>query len=162
MPRLALLPLLFGISTAAHATPKNAFGVGVGFPDMLHLDYQQWIKPKTSIEVNLTPLVMLNIATVGLNHHIPLSASATQDHNLLISGNVMTLVGMMDGSPAFGVGGRVGYEWFLKHVGFSVAGGPTLLQTTGGPTRLESLVGGRLTLWFLKRDAPAEASEPSP
>ncbi len=146
-----LLVFLSGFATSAYAAPKSAIGAGVGFPGLLHVDYQHWVKPQTSIEVNLTPLVLLNVGVVGVNHHIPLSSSTPQDHNLLVSGNVMTLVGMMDGSPAFGVGGRVGYEWFLKHVGFSVAAGPSLLQTTGGPVRLQPLVGGRLTMWYVKR-----------
>jgi len=57
----------------------------------------------------------------------------------------------MDGSPAFGLGGRVGYEWLSTKFGASVAAGPTLLQTTGGPCELQPFFDFRVTLWNVKR-----------
>ena len=126
-------------------------GAGVGFAELIHLDYQRWVTEKTSIDVALTPLLVLNIVSVGASRHIPMVSSDTRAHNIVLSGNALVLVGMMDGSPALGVGGHVGYEWLLEHFGISASGGPLVLQTTGGPGRTELGASWRVTAWWVRR-----------
>ena len=129
--------------------PRSAFGGGVGFMGLLHIDYHRWVADDMSIEVGLTPLFMLNVASAGATRHINLAPSASNDHNLVVSAVVVGIVGIMDGTPAFGPGVRVGYEWLARRVGISLAGGPVVFV---GPRSIGVLAPDvRLTVWGVKR-----------
>jgi len=164
MTRFALLlaAMLLGAPTAQASTasgaPQAAFGGGVGFMTLLHLDYRSWVEPNRSIEFTLTPLLMLNVGVVSFNKHVPLSSSASAQQNLVVSGTVTGLVGIMDGSPAFAPGVRAGYEVFSKHRGVTLSAGAIYLIGSG-----DSILDGelapdlRLTVWRLKRENTEKA-----
>ena len=132
--------------------PRFAVGGGLGFISLLHLDYSHWVGSNTSVELGLTPLLFLNVGVLGLTRHVLLSSSASTERNLVVSGIVTGLYGIMDGSPAVGPGARVGYEWLGEHVGVSTTLGAIYLVGKG-----DSLGEGdfapdvRLTMWFVRR-----------
>jgi hypothetical protein len=125
--------------------PKFTIGGGLGMVGMLHLDYNHWVGPKTSVEFGLTPLLFLNFGVVGISQHLPLSSSASSNHNFVVSATVAGMHGIMDGLPAAGPGARIGYEWFGEGFGISfTAGAAYLIGTSVIPD-------ARLTLWYVKR-----------
>lgn len=126
--------LWLGLAGNVHAAPTSTLGAGLGFPHILHIDYSHWVENDVSVDFVLTPLFFLNIGMVGVTKHIPLSTASSSDHNVFVSGTVTGLVGFMDGSPAVGPGGRVGYEWLGKHVGIRLHGGGIVLRTSMGRT----------------------------
>ena len=138
-------------------TSQSAFGGGVGFINLLHLDYRSWVEPDRSIEFTLTPLLMLNVGVISFNKHTPLPSSASAKHGLVLSGTVTGLVGIMDGSPAFAPGLRAGYEVFHKHRGITLSAGGIYLIGSGDSI-LEGEIGPelRLTLWRLRQENSQE------
>ena len=143
--------------STAHAAdsmdpPRLAVGGGVGFIGLLHVDYSHWVARNTSVDLGLTPLIYLDVGGLGLTQHVPFSSSASSEHNLVVSGMVTGLVGIMDGSPAVGPGARAGYEWLGEHLGVSATLGAVYVVGQG-----DSLGEGdvapdvRLTMWFVWR-----------
>ena len=65
MWNLLRIALLLGAPSVVAAAPRKMVGAGVGFAELIHLDYQRWVTEQTSIDVALTPLLVLNILSVG-------------------------------------------------------------------------------------------------
>ena len=86
---------------------RSAFGAGVGFTGLLHIDYQRWMTEQTSFEVGLTPLILHNVVAVAVTQHFNLPSSTKSfDTNLVVSGMWMHIVNM--GGIAGGPGMRMG------------------------------------------------------
>lgn len=138
------------LSTGGENTrPKYTLGGGPGFIHLLHVDYSRWIKEDLSLGFSLTPLLMLNVATIGVNKHVSLLQKGKMEHNFLVSGGVTGIVGIMDGSPAIGPNGRVGYEWLGERFGFRSYLGGLVIWTSQNDVDFGPDVG--FSLLYVKR-----------
>jgi hypothetical protein len=148
----ASILIILGCVNSAHAEessgmaphPNYGIGGGVGFTSLLHIDYQNWINEKSSIEVGLTPMLLHNVLLVAYNHHINLKTEGTRTHNLVASGGYLGIANL--GFIFNGVGARVGYEILGDKRGFSLVVGGFV-----SPDELKALPSVRLTIWGLKR-----------
>ena len=126
---------------------RSAFGAGVGFAGLLHIDYQRWMTEQTSFEVGLTPLIVHNVVAVAVTQHFNLPSSTKSfDTNLVVSGMWMHIVNM--GGIAGGPGMRMGLEIINQRFGVSLAGGPAI--AIGGEFDGDLLGDVRLTFWKVK------------
>ena len=157
----ALLIGPFGFLAPAHAESaevveapravKHAFGVGMGIPSLLHLDYQLWFNERSSMDVALTPLLLHNVLVVGYKHHIQLNANTSGTHNLLISGGYMGVANL--GFLFSGVGAGTGYEYLGRSVGISGVAGAFInpFDVDSYNSNREVLPHLHVTVWFLRR-----------
>ena len=105
-------------------------GVGLGFVHLLHIDYRRPFKEELSFELSVTPLLMLNVVTFGVSKQVPLTYTAQLQRQLSLSGGVMGIVGIMDGSPALGPNIRFGYERLGKRFGYRLYLGGGVVWTS--------------------------------
>lgn len=115
----------------------------MGFTGLLHVDYQNWVGKKTSIEIGLTPLLLHNVLLVAANHRI---GQSNYNKNPIVSGAYLGITNM--GFTFNGVGGRVGWEALGEEVGFSIVGGPFVGVGDGS---FRPLVDVRVTAWGVHR-----------
>jgi len=123
---------------------RHSLGAGVGFVGLVHVDYSRGLAEGWRLDAGLTPLLVLNVGVVGATRLLPIGTDAHAQYNLLLSGTVGGIVGMMDGTPAAGPGARIGIERVSKHVGLSVAAGG--LAVVGQGLNVSPLPDVRLTL----------------
>ena len=125
---------------------RAAFGVGIGYPSLLHLDYQRRMMNNMSWEIGLTPMLMHNVVSIAVTKHVDLNSTASSDTDFLVSGMWTHIVNI--GGIAGGPGVRVGVERMSQRSGYSLTGGP--LVVIGGEFNGDLLFDIRLTRWKLK------------
>jgi hypothetical protein len=128
--------------------PKYTLGVGLGSIHFLHVDYSRWKTDSLSLDVSLTPYLLLNVCTVGVTNHISLTENTNTEHNLLISGGIIGIDGFLS-PPAFGPNGRIGYEWLGKNIGLRGYLGGLVLFTSKQDIEFGPDV--RFSLMYVKR-----------
>ena len=155
MPRTFICFLLYfivGINSAnaqyeqSTLPPRYAIGGGLGWTGMIHVDYQNWITEKTSVELGLTPLLLHNVLLVSANRHIEISKTPSTNRNLLVSGSYLGIANI--GFIYNGVGVRVGYESLKNRVGYSLVGGPFVRLDIADS---QPMLDVRATVWWIKR-----------
>jgi len=135
-------------SVESVAPPTSAVGGGVGFPGIVHVDYQRWIGKHTFVELGLTPLLLHNVVSVGLNQELRLSPSSWKtEHGLAVGAEWMHIVNI--GGIAGGPGVQLGYQFRRGWFGMSVSG--WVGQAVGGEFSGEGLQSTNVTLWAVKR-----------
>ncbi|MEC7947526.1 MAG: hypothetical protein VX265_08130 [Myxococcota bacterium] len=147
-----------GAATVAPGSVRHAFGVGLGVPTLLHVDYQGWFLERSSIEVNLTPMLAHNVLVVSYNHHLELARGASSSHNLLLSGGYMGVANF--GYTFQGIGVRAGYEHIRPSVGISGVMGafvtPMGNEQLGSSQRFLPQL--QVTVWLLRRRGEGRAT----
>lgn len=140
-----------GDAAVAPGSVRHAFGVGLGVPTLLHVDYQGWFGERSSIEINLTPMLLHNVVVVSYNHHLELARDASSSHNLLLSGGYMGVANI--GYIFQGIGIRAGYEHIRPSVGISGVVGafvtPMGDESFGSGQRFLPQL--QVTVWLLRR-----------
>jgi hypothetical protein len=124
------------------------FGVGFGYVGLAYINGRIWLdeKARTSFDLSLAPYLFVNVGTVAITRHIPVRA--TSDSGFTVSATAAGFATLVT-SVAYGVGGRVGYEWMNDKVGYTLEAG--LLQQVNdvwlwSPQLYPDV---RVTLWFL-------------
>ena len=129
-------------------SPESAFGGGVGFTGLLHIDWHRWVSDHTSIELGLTPMLLHNVASIAVTQHIDVAPSVESiDHNLVVSGTVVGIANI--GGILVGPGMRAGYELWTQRFGISLAAGPSI--AIGGEFNGDLFGDARLTVWTVTR-----------
>jgi hypothetical protein len=113
--------------TVERAPVRHSLGGGPGFIGLAHVDYSRGLRDGWRFEAGLTPLLLLNVGVVGATRYWTVGTDPTAEYNVLLSGTVGGIVAIIDGTPAFGPGSRVGFERVSEHVGLSVAAGGLLV-----------------------------------
>ena len=135
-------------SGAPLESPRSAIGGGVGFPGLIHVDYQRWLGSGTFVEVGLTPLGLHNVGAVSINQELNLAPnSARVDHGVTVGVHWVHIVNI--GGIAGGPGVRLGYQFRTRRFGVSLSSGS--VTTVGGEFAGEGGFDTRLTLWRVKR-----------
>lgn len=130
--------------SSARSPVNHSLGAGIGWVGMVHVDYSRGLREGWRVEAGLTPLLVLNVGVVGATRYVPLHSTARAEHNLLMTGTVGGIVGILDGTPAFGPGGRLGAERVSDKVGIAVTAGG--LVVVGADLDVSPLPDVRLTL----------------
>ena len=124
---LAPRPSLAQTTPPERAPIRHSLGAGPGFVGLLHVDYSRGLREGWRLDAGLTPLLLLNVGVVGATHYWTVGTAPKAEYNVLLSGTAGGIVGIMDGTPAFGPGSRAGFERVSEHVGLSVAAGGLLV-----------------------------------
>ena len=116
-------PSLAQSPTPERAAVRHSLGAGPGFVGLLHVDYGRGLRDGWRLDAGLTPLLLLNVGVVGATRYWTVGTDPKAEYNALLSGTMGGIVGIMDGTPAFGPGSRIGFERVSEHVGLAVVAG---------------------------------------
>ena len=127
-------------SAAPLEAPRSAIGGGVGFPGLIHVDYQRWLGKGTFVELGLTPMLLHNVGAVSINQEFNLTANSSRvDHGIAVGAHWVHIVNI--GGIAGGPGVRLGYQFRTRGFGISLSSG--FVSNLGTDTRI--------TFWRVKR-----------
>ena len=116
---------------------------------MGHIDYKRWVTPGLSIDMSVTPLLMVNQAHLGLTWHLLLDSSDESEKSLMIWGNAgAALLACCGGG--YGPGIQVGYANVSPRTnrGVSYSVGVLLVEMFGAPNGIAEV---RMTWWRVSR-----------
>ena len=107
-----------------NSSVHSTIGGGLGYMQLLHVDYSRMLDPDRSFDVSVTPLLMLNIGSFGMTKYY------LSNNQIFVTPNLMLFIGIMDGSPAFGPGVRIGYQFIGERVAVKTYVGGNVLYTS--------------------------------
>ena len=137
------------ITMGAWKSPTTAVGIGWGLPYMIHFNARVWTVPWVSLDLSVTPLLLINQGQVGLTLHVPVGESTNAQKHLLVSGVVGGAALYCCGATA-GAGGLVGYSTRGEKSGLSFTLGALMVQPIYG-VEGGVILDARMTTWFLRR-----------
>ena len=119
LTRLILLSAIAVASTEAEGFemgPRFGYGGGVGILQILHVDASYWANNDESMDISLSPMFVMNSASLGFTRHLKFRESEGTRHNFLFNGTGSYFVGKSPIMPRFTFGPGVGYGYLTNTV----------------------------------------------
>ena len=91
--------------------PKFSAGAGVGIANVLHVDGSYWIDANQTVDLSVTPLIILNTINVAYTYHWTFLEEENVRHSGLVGGGTSLYIEFVDMAPlvTWGAGGGYGY-----------------------------------------------------